>query len=73
MQYGRVWAQYGYSETSIIRTPLGPLVLSCIYGGVLISEVFFVHMSKMQGMSNGTEEWCPVKGDCISAIEVSFN
>ena len=43
--------------------------VSCpVYGGVLISNV---HMS-MKGISNGAEQWCPVKGGgCIS--EVSFN
>ena len=31
----------------------------------------YIHMS-MQGMSNRTEQWCPVKGGgCVS--EVSFN
>ena len=34
---------------------------SCpVHGGVLISGGLNVHMS-MQGMSNGAEQWCPVK------------
>ena len=42
-----------------------------VYGGVLISVGLNVHMS-MSGMSNGTQQWCPVEGGgCVS--EVSFN
>ena len=46
-----------YSETSTIRTPLGPL--SGLYGGILISVVLYVYMCTCQcegykiGQSNG--------------------
>jgi hypothetical protein len=53
------------------KDTIGTTVHCPVYGGVLITEVLYEHMS-MQGMSNGTEQWCPVKeGGCIS--EVSFS
>ena len=57
------WNLYNKDSTrTIINCP--------VYRGVLISEGLNVHMS-MQRLSNGAEQWCPVKGgDCIS--EVSF-
>ena len=38
--------------------------------GPLTSEVLHEHMS-MQGISNGAEQWCPVKGGgCISEVSL---
>ena len=72
-----IWFTEIYSETSMIRTPLGPLfTVLFIEVFLCISEVLYVHMS-VQGVSNGAEQWCPVKGGgCILGcplLDVSLN
>ena len=39
---------------------------------VLFSEGMNVHNMSMQGLSNGTEQWCPAKGGaCILEVSIS--
>ena len=63
-----------YCETSIIKTPFGPLTASPVYGGVLILEVLYaivhVHVRDVMGQSSGA---CPVEGGgCISEVSFSY-
>ena len=50
---------------------MGTMVNCPIYGGVLIMEVLYVGTHARD--SNGTEQWCPVRGGGGCILEVSFN